>query len=269
MVLPKVSIITVCYNSIDTIDKTIQNTLKQTYKNFEYILVDGASTDGTLEVIKKYNDSIHWISEPDNGIYDAMNKGLKIATGEWVLFRNSGDFFNSPTVLEKIFSEYDDNGEDLIIGNLRSFGKKSYYDLKPSILSKHYFEEMPVHHPSTLIRRSTHLKYLFPQYLKLSADYWSMISILRNNGKYRYIDIIISLYDNSCGASKENWEKGLDENIDILKNFGADDKYIQNIRHFIQNLKHYNKRHSLIFYKIWRCLTEIDRVKLDNILSEI
>lgn len=88
--LPRVSIITVCYNAVSAIQRTILSVLSQTYENIEYIIIDGKSTDGTLAIIKKYESRIaFWLSEPDNGIYDAMNKAINNATGEWVLFMNA------------------------------------------------------------------------------------------------------------------------------------------------------------------------------------
>ena len=179
-----------------------------------------------------------------------MNKGLKMATGEWVLFRNSGDYFNTPDILNSVFANYEDNGEALIIGNLRSFGSRLYYDLKPPILTMHYFNEMPVHHPSTIIRRRIHLIYLFPEWLKLSADYWAILSILINGGTYKYVDEIISLYDNSCGASKDNWIKGYEENILILRSLGADEFYIQQIKNKIIEVKARKVKESKLYYKL-------------------
>ena len=115
--MQKVTVITVVYNNVSKIEKTIQNVLKQTYSELEYVVVDGASTDGTTDIIKKYNENIKWISEPDKGIYDAMMKGVRMATGEWVLFRNCGDFFFKPTSIEDVFSKYEDKGEDFLLAD--------------------------------------------------------------------------------------------------------------------------------------------------------
>ena len=88
----KITFITVCYNAIDTLEKTILSIINQTYPNIEYIIIDGASTDGTVDIIKKYEHKLsYWISEPDKGIYDAMNKGLKRATGDYINFMNADD----------------------------------------------------------------------------------------------------------------------------------------------------------------------------------
>ena len=121
----KISIVTVTYNCKDTVEKTIQNVLKQTYPNIEYIVIDGNSTDGTKEIIERYADRLaYWVSEPDKGIFDAMNKAIRIATGEWILFLNSGDYFIKPTIIDEVFKWYNDNGETLIAGGTRNYIKE-------------------------------------------------------------------------------------------------------------------------------------------------
>ena len=181
---PKISIITVVYNGIECIEKTILNVLKQTYENIEYIVVDGGSTDGTIEVLNKYSKQIsYWISESDEGIYDAMNKAVTFSTGEWIIFRNCGDYFFSPTILNEIFCIYRDNGEDFIAGNVRYFKANKYKDFVPAILIKHYFEGMPFFHPATLIRRKTQNKYPFSLKYKQSSDYHFFIQEVQLSGR--------------------------------------------------------------------------------------
>ena len=236
--LPKVSIITVVYNDIGHIENTIQNVLEQTYSNIEYIVVDGASTDGTLDVIKKYQDKIIWKSEPDKGIYDAMMKGTRMATGEWILFRNSGDFFSCPTVIEEVFSNYEDKGEDFIAGNIRYLKGHYYKDMVPHILSQHYFEAMPFHHPATFIRRTTQLKYPFHLEYRNSADYCFFIEALDKGATYKTVNLLIALFDANAGASTTNYDKSLIENIEILKAFNAPSTTISDR---INRLKKWNR----------------------------
>lgn len=101
---PKLSVITIVYNNVKDIERTMLSVLNQTYQNIEYILIDGASTDGTKDIIYKYKSRLtQFISEPDKGIYDAMNKGLSIATGDYVLFMNSGDEIYSPVTVAEVF----------------------------------------------------------------------------------------------------------------------------------------------------------------------
>jgi glycosyltransferase involved in cell wall biosynthesis len=103
---PKISIITVVYNARSAFEKTVQSVICQSFKNKEFIVIDGGSADGTLDIIRQYQAQISiWISEPDNGIYDAMNKGLKYAKGEYVTFLNAGDFYCDDTVLSRLFAE--------------------------------------------------------------------------------------------------------------------------------------------------------------------
>lgn len=117
---PLVTVITVCFNSEKTIRKTIESVLDQTYAKIEYIIIDGFSTDNTVEIIKEYEPQfkgrMRWISEKDNGIYDAMNKGIALANGDWVNFMNSGDWFYANNVIEQVFTT-DKSNFDLIYGD--------------------------------------------------------------------------------------------------------------------------------------------------------
>lgn len=113
---PLISVVTVSYNAVTTIEKTILSVINQNYSNIEYIVIDGGSIDGTVDIIKKYADKItYWVSEPDKGIYDAMNKGIIVATGEWINFMNTGDTFYNENVFSEIF-ELNSYTEDVISG---------------------------------------------------------------------------------------------------------------------------------------------------------
>lgn len=106
-----ISVVTVSYNAVATIEQTLLSVINQTYPNIEYIIIDGGSTDGTVDIIKKYADEIvYWISEPDKGIYDAMNKGIKKANGEWINFINAGDSYYDKKSIEQIVLSFHEEG---------------------------------------------------------------------------------------------------------------------------------------------------------------
>jgi len=142
----KVSIITVCLNSENFIERTIKSVLNQNYDNLEYIIIDGKSTDKTIDIIKKYeiqfNGKMIWLSEKDEGIYDAMNKGIKLSSGDWLIFMNSGDYFSDDNVVAKIIKIYNKdknslNKTGLIYGNAlvvnEEFGFKSEMDFEEGL----------------------------------------------------------------------------------------------------------------------------------------
>jgi len=148
---PKVSIITVVHNNKEGLEKTINSVASQTYQNIECIVIDGRSNDGTIDVIKKYQDKIdYWVSEQDKGIYDAMNKGAKKATGDYLYFLNSGDYFYNSEVLSKISKHFIEN-YDLILGNVIRLYPNYKNLCKPNI-KKLRWGKMPPH-PGSFIKR--------------------------------------------------------------------------------------------------------------------
>lgn len=114
----KISIVTVCYNAVDSIEKTIMSVLNQSYSNIEYIVVDGMSTDGTYEKILEYQETITVIHEPDRGIYDAMNKGTAVATGEYIYFLNSGDVFCDTCIIADMIERLEKDKPDILCANV-------------------------------------------------------------------------------------------------------------------------------------------------------
>jgi len=172
----KISIITVCYNSATTLEKTIFSVAEQTYNDVEYIIVDGNSKDDTLNIIKKNQDKVSsWISEPDKGLYDAMNKGIAMATGELIGILNSDDTFNSETVLAEIAAFHKNNEIDASVGNIvqhredgkviRMYSSKGW---KPESLKIGF---MPPH-PSIFFKKSLFEKYGdYVLGFKIGADY--------------------------------------------------------------------------------------------------
>lgn len=274
---PRISVITVTYNCKDTIEQTIQNVLKQTYSNVEYIIIDGNSTDGTREIIERYADRLsYWISEPDKGIYDAMNKGLKMATGEWVLFRNSGDYFFEPITIQKVFEWYEDKGEDLITGGTRNFYHDGYFDSVYRVASESVWDKALFSHPSTFIRLKTHLEILFPDNLKIAGDYYFFQKLLIKREHFAIYSGIISLYDCETGVSSRNAIRSWKEREQVLEMLDAPDSAIQNLTkqykslywkapvlNFIKSFKWGNYLYRKVYYPQWVSLS------LNKILSVI
>jgi glycosyltransferase involved in cell wall biosynthesis len=191
----KISIITVCYNSAATIEKTILSVASQTYKNIEYIIIDGNSKDNTLVIIENHKVAIStWISEPDQGLYDAMNKGLSMATGDLIGILNSDDTFNSATVVEEIASFHLQNNIDASVGTIvqhRESGKIiRIYSSKYWNPEKLKIGFMPPH-PSIFFKRELFNK--FGQYdlgFKIGADYELITRFfLKNNITWEYSGI--------------------------------------------------------------------------------
>lgn len=169
---PKVTIVTVVYNGIDSIEETIQSVINQDYNNKEYIIIDGGSTDGTIEIIKKYETRIdHWISEKDKGIYDAMNKGIIMANGEWVNFMNSGDYFFDHTTLSTIFRNISiDSSIHVLFGSVCFFSNNKLIVKKSKPLKKIKLG-MPICHQSMLTRAAFLKSNLFNLKFKFASDY--------------------------------------------------------------------------------------------------
>ena len=146
----KLSVITINYNNRDGLRKTIESVVNQTCKDFEYVIIDGGSTDGSVDVIKEYADRInYWVSEPDKGIYNAMNKGIDVAQGEYCLFLNSGDYLFDNYVLSEVALHLD--GTDVITGCLKLDTGEFWYAHKEITLSLLY-KGFSLSHPASFIK---------------------------------------------------------------------------------------------------------------------
>jgi|688.fasta_scaffold321548_2 glycosyltransferase involved in cell wall biosynthesis len=195
----KFSLITVCYNSANTIADTIESVRVQTYNNYEYIIIDGASVDGTSDVVNRYVDSIdYFVSEPDDGLYDAINKGIAVATGDVIGILNSDDLYSSPFILETIASAFNaDDSLQSVIGNISFINSGRFFTRyysskfwKPS-----YFKLgiMPPH-PSFYCRREVFSK--FGNYrtdFLIAADFELLIRLLYSRKityKYLHLDMV-------------------------------------------------------------------------------
>lgn len=189
----RLSIITVNYNNPEGLERTILSVSQQTCQDFEYIIVDGASTKGDVKIINKYQDKItKWVSEPDAGIYNAMNKAVRLATGTYCLFLNSGDTLYSSTTVSEIYSE--ELSEDFIEGRICHGGKLSVVPEKYTLGS--YIWKRNNYHQGCLIKRLLLLKYPYDERFKISSDMrFNIEALVLHNCTFRPSSIIISNYE--------------------------------------------------------------------------
>ena len=188
--MPKISVITINLNNKDGLAKTIHSVVHQTFfDHVEYIVIDGGSTDGSIDIIRENERHIaHWCSEPDNGIYDAMNKGIDMASGDYCIFLNSGDTFYMPTSIQYVYPHLD---ADFVYGNLMIDGKnlKEY----PDRLSPRYFQKDSLPHPSTFIRTDILKAKKYNSSYRIIADWIFFLECLCDEGKtYRHVDVTVS-----------------------------------------------------------------------------
>jgi glycosyltransferase len=194
----KVSIITSVYNNKETIKEALYSVFSQTYKNIEYIIVDGKSNDGTMDIIKKYEKQIDIIvSEPDNGIYDGLNKGVKLATGDIIAFLHSDDIYSTNTIVEEIVKNFIDTKADGVYGDLVYTPKENTTKILRYWKSKAFHSHMlrsgwmPAH-PTLFLKRSVYEKYgNFDLSFKIAGDYDFMLRVLSAGIKVVYLPKVI------------------------------------------------------------------------------
>ena len=213
-VKPKISIITVCLNAATVIERAINSVLNQTLKDIEYLVIDGASTDGTLEILKRFQQQnvLKFISEPDRGIYYAMNKGLQLVTGEWIYFIGSDDVFFDDGVLERIFSK-DYNDEEIIYGNVKFLHSGVIYD---GPFNHEKISTKNICHQALFVRKAVFEKVgLFNTKYRMSADFEFNTRWMGMNLPSLYIDETIVVY-NEKGLSGQVWDKVLHFDFDNI-----------------------------------------------------
>lgn len=210
------SIITINYNNCEGLCRTIESVIGQTYKDFEYIIIDGGSTDGSVDVITENGWAIsYWISERDNGIYHAMNKGVIQAHGDFSIFMNSGDYFYDSCVLEKV--SHNHNEEDIIVGKVVIDDNNNIISPPPlSELTFYHLYSGAIPHQGAFIRTDLLRKYPYDENLKISSDWKFFVqSLILDNCSIRYLDIFVSRYDLN-GFSSSNPELMRKEKDEVL-----------------------------------------------------
>lgn len=259
---PLVTVVTVTFNAGNLLEETISSIISQDYPNIEYIIIDGGSQDNTLNIIDAYQDHIHyWISEPDKGIYDAMNKGITKANGEWINFMNAGDTFFSRTTISEIshnFSlEY-----DLIAGDIQYHdnGEVNYCSAKGLELANH---SMFCHHQALFTRTRVMKDLRFNATFRIAGDYDFVMRCLQNGKSFKFIDLLVAKFA-SGGAAETNKIEGKIENLFIQS------KYLENINDIFKTesftrLKSYNTDNNWNLNILLNNLfSEFERLKLKD-----
>lgn len=250
----KISIITVCLNSEQTIEQTIQSVVNQKDDNCEYIIVDGASKDNTLAIIGKYKDVIDKVvSEPDGGIYDAMNKGIALASGEIIGIINSDDWYE-PEVFTAVRKCFQDSDADIVYGNLNLI----YHDgnqniLKPGDIEKLRYQ-MEVPHPTVFMKKELYKQYGgFSTTYDISSDYDLILKLYIKGLRFEYLDKVMANFRME-GLSNRETEKCVEETLAISKKYlqympSAGKKYLKDVI--------LRKQKAFYFDKILKCCPEI------------
>lgn len=217
---PLVTIITITYNAAEFLEETIKSIIYQDYTNIEYLIIDGKSKDTTLDIINKYNNSISsWISEPDEGIYDAMNKGIEKATGEWILFMHAGDIFYSHSTISNVFKLLE-NSTDVICGDTY------YYNNSKELVLKKYGGADSLYdggfnfacHQSVFSKTKILKDNPFSKEYKIVSDYEFLLKTYKKGFIFQFIDIPVSIYLNG-GFSKQNRIKARIEELYLISKF--------------------------------------------------
>lgn len=206
----KLTVITATYNSESTLEQTISSVINQDYANFEYIIIDGGSTDGTIEIIKRYEKKgIKWISEPDDGLYDALNKGINMALGDYFFVLGSDDALYNESIISKIMSQIDDS-IDILSGSVivvDEGSRKWYLATNNHAREKNIYKGGMIPHQGMITKTCLGKKYPFDKTYEIVADYKFFLQCYYDNKvKIKYIDDVVAFYSNG-GVSSNNDER--------------------------------------------------------------
>ena len=265
MIKDKITVVTVVYNAVSILEDTIKSVLNQTYSNIEYIIIDGNSTDGTVDIIKKYQSEItYWLSEPDKGIYDAMNKAIDKAAGKWINFMNAGDLFYSPTALSEIF----DNGQDYssyeaIYGDAEYRLKNISYIKQAYDCDRDHF--MPFSHQASFVRMDIAKRNKFNLDYKIAADTEFFLRLNREGAYLKHVSVVVCSYNALEGMSMHNEVKHTKEFIAMHIQYGAgkDSPYFESI---LKNARMKQRIRKLIPSFIWIRIRESKLKKQNDII---
>lgn len=267
----RLSIVTINYNNVAGLKATLESVAKQSCHEFEHIIIDGGSNDGSVEIIREYESIISnrksiilkWVSEPDKGIYDAMNRGIAKAAGEYLYFLNSGDVFAADDVVDSMIELLD--GTDIIVGRVNKLTQGRIYGqtdlLTESDMSMYQMYLHGINHQSAIIRRTIQMEHLYDATLKIGADWKFFVeTIVLGGAKVKFVDKIFANYDVSGVSSntaqlRQEREKIM---VDILPERIAQD-YLNIAPHYYEVTRvEWLLRHPF-WYKLYRGMTTFAR----------
>lgn len=248
---PLISVVTVVFNGEKYLEETIQSVLNQTYSNIEYIIIDGGSTDGTIDIIRKFEDTIdYWVSEPDKGIYDAMNKGICCATGVIVGLLNCGDFYNT-FALSKVTAA-DPLYNSVITGNMYKFSDEIGIGFIIKRNPKHLkraLNSIPINHPSTFVPIAIYKRVgLFDPNYRICGDNELIFRIMKENYKIVFLeDILTNMRMGGISESfRSVWGMTLEHHIIRKKNGVKPSKNMcMSLQYFFKNIVKFSIKATL------------------------
>ncbi len=264
---PLVSIITVTFNAKDYLEQTIKSVIAQTYTPIEYIIIDGGSTDGTIDIIKRYSNNLsYWISEPDKGIYDAMNKGISHAKGKLIGIVNASDFYEQDTVQRVVAASNQNPQAGIFHGNINMLNEDgSLFKVKqPNTDMQQLTKGFGIYHPTFFVRKSVYdTMGCYDTTFRLAADYDFALRCWRNDIVFCYINRVLSNF-RIGGATNKRRLLGLEESKKALLQNGlshaeAENTYTQWV---------HNMRKDIRLRRIYDLLRKIFPQKWIYIISQ-
>ncbi|WP_345993141.1 glycosyltransferase family 2 protein [Sulfurimonas sp. HSL-1716] len=260
----KITVITITYNAEKYLEKTIQSVINQDYAHIEYIIIDGKSSDGTVDIIKKYEKNIsYWISEADGGIYYAMNKGIEVATGSWVNFMNAGDTFASSNTISSIFN-HDLSDYDVICGGVNIIENDEIIFYEPAQSLDVMEKRFPCNHQSMFTRIDPLKRYKFNTTYKIASDADLMMKLYYNGHKFKFIDIPIANYLKE-GFWDENYVKAYAELTYIVSTYKEDQNDIYKHTAYKGLIKFDNNPNRYFADLVNRLIQEVDSFRNSSI----
>lgn len=235
----KLSIITVNLNNLAGLQKTMQSVFEQTFTDYEYIIIDGGSADGSKEYIEQHADKLaYWVSEKDGGVYEAMNKGIRKSSGLYLLFLNSGDFILDKNKMRECFEFINEPNGSIFYGNMKVKKQDELISKKyPRVLTFEYLISNPINHQSTFINKKAFDRLgLYSYNYRYASDHLFFLRAMMSGFKFYHLPMDIVYYDlnglsaNNWGLYKEEMEK-IEENEvpDLLKQFHIDSLKLKNL----------------------------------------